>query len=250
MEFPATSMIAVPITKFFFGKCSTVSFSGSCFGVLEVWHVFFRFYYLWCSTQIHNKFFSVRVLFLRFCDKQFVVDYIFCDVVCRLFFGLFLPVEIYFFVIGHVSIITFLLIIFVLVVPWFFIVDNIVSVFLGVSGFVTVVTFWCVCTFSVPAVLWLVPIFPASRAGTLVLGFYVHFISSSLDVLGIDCSFILSKKSKILSQILLIVKGFYSSSNSYSRISMMVWYSSGSLIVCESSFLSYQFVCRVSVGLL
>ena len=66
----------------------------------------------------------------------------------------------------------FIFIHFILVVPWFFFPGFIATVFLDVYGFVTVVIFCYVCTFHMPKVLWIVPLFPISCAGTLVLRFY------------------------------------------------------------------------------
>ena len=36
-------LVAMPIITFIYGKSSTVSYGNSCFGVLEVRHVFFGF---------------------------------------------------------------------------------------------------------------------------------------------------------------------------------------------------------------
>ena len=95
------------------------------------------------------------------------------------------------------------------------------------SKSITVVKFWYVITFSIPEFLLLVPIFPASCAGTLVLGFYMKIFSFSPDVLGLNCLYIWSYFTKRLSQILSIVKGLSSLSNIFSIICRMVWYFSG-----------------------
>ena len=116
---------------------------------------------------------SLSWLFWRFCSKYFLVDCIFCDVVCRLFFHLFLLLEIFFFVIGNFKTPIFVFIIFVLLVPWVFFRDHIVAVFLEMSRFVTVMTLWYVRTFYMTSFLWLVPISNASCADTFVLVFCV-----------------------------------------------------------------------------
>ena len=83
----------MPVATFCPDKCSTVSYSDSCFGVLEICHVFFKVYHVWIGTGICNTFLAVIVLVWHFRHKQFVIYYIFCDVVCRLFFVLLLLVE-------------------------------------------------------------------------------------------------------------------------------------------------------------
>ena len=173
MDFSATYLIAVPITTFCYGKSYTFSYSDLCFGILEV-HYIFRLYHVWHGTGIWNKFFSVMVLIWCFRDKKFIVDYVFCEIFCSLFFWLFPLVEILFFAIFHISIIAFLFIVFILVVPWFLFLDSPTTVFLGMSGFFTVMTFWYVFTFSMPALFLLVHVPPTSRAGNLVLVFYIE----------------------------------------------------------------------------
>ena len=131
---------------------------------------------------------------------------------------------------GHFFLVTILLfvtfIIFVLVVPWFFFHDFLATFFLEMSGLVTVATFWYVCTFFMPEVIWLVSIFPASCAGTLVLGFYVKDFFIFYWHFGLSCLFIWSYLSESLSLILSIVKWLSSSSNLYSIISTKFCYSS------------------------
>ena len=77
-----------------------------------------------------------------------------------------------------------------------------------------------------PELLWIVPVFTASIAGTLVLGFYLKGFSSYIDPIGLDCLFIRSYFTEILSQILLIVRVLLSSSNLSSILYTMVWNSS------------------------
>ena len=88
-------------------------------------------------------------------------------------FCFFLLVAILFFVIIHFSMIIFLLVIFVIVVLYFLFPGYFPKLFLDMSRFVAVIIFFYVCTFFMPAVFSFVPIFPASREGTFVLGFYV-----------------------------------------------------------------------------
>ena len=114
------------------------------------------------------------LLVCYFCDKQFIVDYIFCDIVWWLFFRLFLPVSIFFLVIFHLSIIAFLIVIFVIVALWFFFSRSLPIVFIGMSRFVAVMKFWYVCIFFMPEVVSLVSAFTASCIGTLVLGLYLE----------------------------------------------------------------------------
>ena len=119
MEFSVTSMIAIPISTFCSVKSYNISYGDSCFGVIEVCHTFFWVYHVWCGTGIRDKYVSVVLLVWCFCNKQFFVNYIFCDVFCRLFFGLFLLVAILFFFIRNFVIISFLLGTFIPVVCWF-----------------------------------------------------------------------------------------------------------------------------------
>ena len=174
MEFFVTSLIAMPISTFYPGKYSTISYGDFCFVILEVHHIFFQAYHILPVTGIRNKYLATIVLVWRYCNKHFVVDYFFCDVVCILFFGGFLYVAILFFVIVHFSIIAFLLLIFFLVALLFFFLDYLAIVFLDMNIFPVVVTLWYVHTFYVPALLWLVPISLASCEGTLVFGFYIE----------------------------------------------------------------------------
>ena len=164
----------MPIGKFFPGKRSTVSCGDSCFHVLEVRHGFFQVYYMWCDTRIHDKCFAFMLLAWCFINKYFIVDYVFCDVVCILFSRLFLLVAILFFLIVQISIIAFILVIFVLVVLWFFFPDSLPTVFIYMSSFVAVMKFCYVCNLFMPELFSFVTVFPTSRAGTLILEFYVE----------------------------------------------------------------------------
>ena len=142
------------------------------FGVLEICHILFQVYHVWRLTVRHDKCFAVIVWVWCFHNKNFIVGYIFCGFVCKFYFGLFLLVAILFFVLVQFLIISFLIIFFVLVLTWYVFLSYIFTVFLEISWFVEVLTFWYVHTFYMPEVLWLVATFPASRACTLVLGFY------------------------------------------------------------------------------
>ena len=133
-------------------------------------------------TRIRDKCFAVMLLFWCFHDKYFFVNYAFCDMICRFFFGFFLPVKILYFVIVNFEIIFFLLVISGIVVPWFFFPDSLPTVFLDMSRFVAVMKFWYVCTLFMSAVFYHFPVYPSSRAGTLVLGFYVERFSYSLEI--------------------------------------------------------------------
>ena len=124
MEFFFMYPIATPIITCCDDKCTTVSYGDSCFGVLEFHQIIFWVYHVWRGTRIHNKWFTVIVFVWCFCNNQFVVDYIFCDAVCRLSFEWFIIVAFVFLLIGNFSIIAFIIIIFVLFVtlkfvPWF-----------------------------------------------------------------------------------------------------------------------------------
>ena len=77
------------------------------------------------------------------------------------------------FVIFDFWIIAFIIVIFVLVVPLFFSLDYLLTVFIDLSGFVVVMKYWFVCTCFTPALFSLVPMFTASCASTLVLLLYV-----------------------------------------------------------------------------
>ena len=100
------------------------------------------FFYMWRVIGICNTCFSVMLLVWCIWDKQFVVDYVFCDVVCGLFFCLFLLVAIILFVIVHFAMIAFLLDVFVHVVPLFFFPGFLLTFFLDMSGFVIVMAFY------------------------------------------------------------------------------------------------------------
>ena len=54
-------------------------------------------------------------------------------------------------------------------------------------GFITLMKFWYLHTFFMTAVFSLVPVSPASRTVTLVLGFYINGFSYSLEVLDLYC---------------------------------------------------------------
>ena len=202
IDFPVTPLVAVIAVIFFHSKSPTFSYGDSCFWILEVCHFFFKVYYMWRGTGIRDKCFAAMMLVWRFCDKYFVVYYVLCDVVCRLFFRLFLHVAILFFVIVHFEIIVFLLVIFVFVVLLFFLSDYLPTVFIDMSRFVAAMSFWYIPTFFMPAVFFLVTVFPAWCAGTLVLGFYVDGFSSSLEVIVLDCLFVQSNSIKSLLRIL------------------------------------------------
>ena len=73
----------------------------------------------------------------------------------------------------HFTIVAFLLVIFLLVDIFLFFLDYLPTVFLYMYGFVVAMKLWCVCTFFIPTV-FLVPVFPVSCAGTLVLVFNVE----------------------------------------------------------------------------
>ena len=109
-----------------------------------------------------------------FTNEYFVVDYVFYNVVYRLYFLLFLFVAILFFVIFHFAIIAFILVIFVLIVIWFFFPDSITTYFLVMFWLIAVMAFWYIHTLFMTTVLSLVPIFPTSLAGTLILIFYIE----------------------------------------------------------------------------
>ena len=87
--------------------------------------------------------------------------------------ALFLLVAILIFVVVHLSIIEFILVIFVIVALLFLLPGYLLEFFIDMSGFVAVIKFCYLHTFFMPAVFYFVPIFPESRAGTLVLRFYV-----------------------------------------------------------------------------
>ena len=115
-----------------------------------------------------------------FHNKPCVVDYVLCGTVCVFFYRLFLIAAILFFVMVHFLIIAFNLVIFVPVVLLFILPDYLLTVFLDISRFVLVMTFWYIHTFCISEIFPLVPVSPASHARILILGFYVErfFISS------------------------------------------------------------------------
>ena len=85
---------------------------------------------------------------------------------------------IFFLMIGHFTVATFLLLFsFVLIVPWVFFLNFLAKIFIGASHPVLIVTCWYVWryvhTFSMPTVFWCVPVFPTSCAGILVLAFFI-----------------------------------------------------------------------------
>ena len=118
MESFVMSLIAVPITTFFTFNIFTLSYGDSCFW--SFWGLSYFLLILPCVTWHRNLWyiFAFTVLIWHFCDKSFVVDYVFCDVVCILFSSLFLLVATHFFVFFHIEIIEFIFIVFVLVVLW------------------------------------------------------------------------------------------------------------------------------------
>ena len=144
MDLSITFLIAVTIATFFPGKSYNVSYGDSCFSVLEFCHIFFLFYHVWRDTRICDKCFDVIFLIWHFCNKYFVVDYIFCDIICRFSFGLFLLVAILFFVIVNFEIIAFILLIFILVFIFFFFSDYVRTVCIYMFGVVTLMTCWYV----------------------------------------------------------------------------------------------------------
>ena len=167
---------------------------------------------MWCVTGIRDKFLSFIFLVWIFCDKYFFVDYLFCDIIYILLLGLFLIVAIILSMIVHFSMIKFTFINFVIVVTRLFSLDYLVAVFLYLSNFVILVIRWYSFTFFMSEVLWFVPVFPARRAGTLVLGFYLKgFFIFYLFFIS-DCLFVQSYFPESLSRILLIVWGASSSS--------------------------------------
>ena len=89
MEFSVTSLITMPVTTFCPSQSSTVSYVESYFGVLEACTILFWGFCVWHGTIIRDKCFSVMVLVWFFCDKPFVIDYIFCEVVCIYFLAFF-----------------------------------------------------------------------------------------------------------------------------------------------------------------
>ena len=85
MDFYVVFMIAVPITTFCPGNSCTIYYGDFCFGVLEVCHIVFLVYHVQSGTRICYKCFSVMVFSWSFHNKQFVIDYVFCDIISRLF---------------------------------------------------------------------------------------------------------------------------------------------------------------------
>ena len=175
----------------------------------------------------------------------------FADYVSAFFF----LVSILLFDIFHFLIIELFIVIFVLVVPWLFLPDSLLKVFSDMSEFFAVMTFCYVYTFFMTEAFPLVPVFPTSRTRTFIFGFYVEVISSSLGDLRPAYLFIRSNFTESLSFILSIVRGWYLSSCSSSRISTMIWYSSGKFYsiwfiisessLCTSSFCRYPLVTSI-----
>ena len=166
-------MIATPIALFLPGKSSTVSYSDSCFIVVEVLHVFFWVYHMWGGIGIHNECFTVMLLVWCFHDKEFIVDYVFCDVVCIFFFRLLPLLATIFFLIFHFAIISFILVILFLVVIQCLFPEYLPTVFLDIFGYFKVMAFWYVFNFFMVGVFSLVTVSSASCTGTLVLIFYI-----------------------------------------------------------------------------
>ena len=146
--------------------------------------------------------------------------------------------------------IEFLINTLILVVTWFFFLDSLREVFFDMSWYITVISCWYVRNFSLTEFLWLVPVFPASCAGTLLLRFYIKgfFILSWSSSSWLF--FHLVKFIQKLVTVLLVVKGLFSSSNC--SIEFLRWSSNiqVSLVVCESSFSIHWFVRLSSVGIL
>ena len=127
----------------------------------------------------------------------------------------------------HFGIVSFLVFIFVSIVPWYLFPNYLPVVFLEMSGFVVVIIFLYVLNLFMTEVFSVVPVSTASCAGTHVVGVYIKVILSYLEVLVLDCLFIWSNFTKRLPWILSIIRGSFLSSNYYSRNSTVVWYSSG-----------------------
>ena len=179
MEYCITFMIAMPISTFFTSKCFTIYYSDSCFSGLEVCHVLFRFFHMWCGTRIRIKCFIVIVLVWHFCYEWNLVYYSFCEVVCRLSFGIFLLVEILLFMIPHFAIISFLFIIFLFFLFLdFSFADSPATFFLDMFNPVTITTLWYITAFSALCLYFLQVL-----QVTLYWYFTQNKFSSSLDVL-------------------------------------------------------------------
>ena len=113
-----------------------------------------------------------------------------------------------FFVVVHFAITNFFIVSLILVGTWFFCLDSLVTVFLDMSDFFAVVKFWYnlvsyLCQKSFP--LWLY--FPKVVQVPLCWYLMQCCFSSSLECYISDCTFILLYFSKILSRILLMVRG-------------------------------------------
>ena len=180
-------LIDVPTTTFTPDKCSNVSYSDTCFGFLEVCQNFLKVYHVWYGTGIRNTCFSIMLLFLRLHDKQFIVDYIFCDVFADYFSALFSFRDnflcdcsycnnwIYFFCLHYCCYFIF--------IPWF----SSENISWNIP-FSTVMKFWYVCTLFIPEVLWIVPLSPASSSVTFILkcGDITSYERSSHEIISIS----------------------------------------------------------------
>ena len=152
-----------------------------------------------------------------FCNKYFIVDQVFSDVVCILFFRFLLIIAILFFVIIWFAIITFLLVILVLVFLCSFFPEYFPEVSLEMSRFVAVMTLWYICTYFMPALFSFVPLFPASCAGTFIFRFYIKW----LFIFSWGFCFLLFVPS------VKFYWKFVTKSILSTKISTVVWYSSG-----------------------
>ena len=96
-----------------------------------------------CATLYRNPWyvFQCHDSWLTFFNKQFVVDYVFCDIIFLLFYGIFLLIAILSLVIVHFEIIVFSLLTFVLVIYWPFFFYFLATFFLCMLCFLTVMTF-------------------------------------------------------------------------------------------------------------
>ena len=240
MDFSFTYLVSVPVAMFFSGNSYTVSYGDSCFIILEVCHIFFRVYHMWHGNGICHNIFFVMLLVWCLHNKQFVVDYVFCDVVCIFFFLLFLLVKIILLVIFNFGIIEFPLVIFFLVFPIFSFLDYLLTVFLDLSGFIAVIKFCFLCNFFMPEVFSLCPCFSQVIQVPLYCDLHKEIFHMILNLLVlIVCSFcqIPPKYCNWSSKWLICSCNYI-----IFILELPWWYGTlqVSLIVCESSFLSLQ----------
>ena len=163
----------MPTAMFCPSKISNVSYNELCCFVIEVCHVFFWVYQMWCGTWIHDKNFFVMLLVWCFCDKQFIIYNVFYDFVFGSFSCHFFLVAILFFMIGHFAIMLFSCYICsccsLRFLSWY-------------SSESLSLDFWVCCSYEVLVCLRLlydnsisfVPVSLVISAGTLVLVFYVE----------------------------------------------------------------------------